>query len=162
MYKRQAQDFGSRDRALAIGVQAIVKAALATIFIHPTSPDSRIVTGSPNNDLQINFRRTRGVTPVYEEASVQVIVDNRPFQEICDELTTHVTTKCEDGFYPYTFKFEGGGRGNEYRQLGDSIITLTAATKLQIQNTTQEDAGLTSSTAHSITCLLYTSPSPRD
>lgn len=135
-----SQDFGSSDRLIEIGVQAIVKAALATIFIHPTNPQFLITTGSPENELQVRFRRTVGVDPTYEDSTNQVTVNGSSFQEVCDALFTHVKTQCESGFYPYAFRFEGGDRGNEYRSLGDSIITLTASTIMRVQNTTLDDS----------------------
>ena len=147
-----AQDFGSSDRAIKIGVQAIVKAALATIFIHPTSPNFLITTGSPDNDLQIRFRRTVGVDPSYEDTTSQVTVEGQTFRDATDALFTLVKSRVSSGYFPYAFRFEGSDRGNEYRSLGDSIITMTASTTWQIQNTTvsdQDTAGV--SNAHSIT-----------
>ena len=134
-----AQDFGSSYRAIMIGVQAIVKAALATIHIYPTSPSYVITSGSPDNELQLNFRRTTGIDPSYEDVDSQVTINNVTFSDVCDSLFTLVRDRAKDGYYPYSFRFEGGGRGNEYRSLGDSIITMTASTSWQIQNTTVSD-----------------------
>jgi hypothetical protein len=135
-----SQDHGSQDRMIKIGVQAIVKAALATIFIHPTNPAFLITTGSPENELQIRFRRTRGLDPIYEDTTEQTTVNGQTFQAVCDALFTLVKTEALQGFYPYSFRFEGGDRGNEYRSLGDSIITLTASAVTRVQNTTLDDS----------------------
>lgn len=135
-----SQDFGSSDRMIGIGVQAIVKAALATIFIYPTNPSSLITTGSPENDLQIRFRRTQGTDPSYEDATEQVSVNGATFQSVCDSLYVLVKNRCASGYYPYGFRFEGGDRGNEYRSLGDSIMTLTVSTVMRVQNTTLDDS----------------------
>jgi hypothetical protein len=143
-----AQDFGSSDRAINIGVQAIVKAALATIHIYPTNPAFIITTGSPMNELQIRFRRTRGVNPVYEDVNNEVTVNGSTFQSVCDEMFTFFKSRAQTAYYPYAFRFEGGDRGNEYRSLGDSTITLTASTVMQIQNTTQADATTTVNRPH--------------
>ena len=134
-----AQDFGSSDRALLIGVQAIVKAALATLHIYPSSPKYLITTGSPDNELQINFRRTSGVDPSHESHSDQVTVNNVTFEVVCANLFVFFKANAQVGYYPFSFRFEGGDRGNEYRSLGDSIITMTASTTWQIQNTTVSD-----------------------
>lgn len=135
-----SQDFGSSDRMIAIGVQAIVKAALATIFIHPTNPNFLITTGSPENELQIRFRRTFGINPAYEDVTEQVTVNGVTFQVACDSLYYLVKTRIGTDYYPYSFRFEGGDRGNEYRSLGDSIITMTASTVTRVQNTTLDDS----------------------
>lgn len=139
-----AQDFGSSDRAITIGVQAIVKAALATLHIYPTNPRFMITTGSPDNELQLRFRRTYGVDPSYEDVSEQVTVNGQMFESACSTLAALVKTKARDGYYPYSFRFEGGDRGNEYRSLGDSIITFTASTVIQVQNTTVADGDVNS------------------
>jgi hypothetical protein len=146
-----AQDFGSSDRAMKIGTQAIVKAALATIFVYPTNPYYLCTTASPENDLQIRFRRTYGVDPSYEDQDAQVTVNGQTFEAVCDSLGTIVKTKAADGYYPYAFRFEGGDRGNEYRSLGDSIITMTVSTTMQIQNTTLADSGQFQTHGQSIT-----------
>jgi hypothetical protein len=149
-----SQDFGSSDRMIGIGVQAIVKAALATIFIHPTNPQFLITTGSPENELQVRFRRTWGTNPDYEDATEQVTVNGVTFQQACDSLYTLVKTRCLIGFFPYAFRFEGGDRGNEYRSLGDSIITLSASTVMRVQNTTQADTTTTVNRPHDAASIL--------
>lgn len=135
-----SQDFGSSDRMIGIGVQAILKAALATLHIYPTNPQFLITTGSPDNDLQIRLRRTTGIDPTYEDSTGQVTVNGATFQAACDALYSILKPNAEGGYFPYAFRFEGGDRGNEYRSLGDSIITMTATTVTRVQNTTLDDS----------------------
>jgi len=140
------QDFGSSDRAITLGVQAILKAALATIHIYPTNPSFAIFTGSPENDFKIQFRRTSGVDPTYEDSTQTITLNAQTFENACSTLAGLVKAQAEQSYFPYGFQFEGGGRGNVFRTLGESTITMTASTVMRIQNTTMADSG-TGSTA---------------
>ena len=146
-----AQDFGSAGRCLMIGTQAIVKAALATIRVYPSNPKFVIETGTPDDSLTIRFRRTYGLDPTYDDADAHVVVNGNSFETVCTNLASLVKEKNLDGYFPYAFKFQTGGRGNDFRSLGDSMITLTASTVMRVQNTTIADSGQFQTHGQSIT-----------
>lgn len=136
------QDFGSTDRAISIGVQAVVKACLATMKAYPQSVEDTFAMPDDAQLLRFQFRRLDSQQTDQNDTST-VGVDGRTFNAICLDVTTIFRNRLADGYLPTGFQFMKSSSTTDicpmFRQLGSSMIYFSAKTMLRLQNTTHSD-----------------------
>ena len=165
-------DYGSMSRALQMGIQALLRAALSQVYVYPAGYNLVLDMPSDATHLVVYFRQIENQTIAMadgHETEAQVtdtnrvfLINGKTFKDAAEDMyeTSTVANQgmqymSKNGYYPYAFKWrkDGGDQGTgKYRELGDSTITYKAMTVMRLQNQSVGDNASTS------TDNVYTNP----
>ena len=167
------QDYGSLSRALHMGIQALLRAALSQVHVYPAGVNLPLDMPSDATHLVVYFRQIESHTvgapadghleiPSVNNTNRVFLVNGKTFKAAAEDMYTDSTVAGQgfeymnkNGYYPYAFKWRRDGEEQgtgKYRELGDSLITYKAKTILRVQNVSKSDYAETTTTS------IYTNP----